>query len=250
MHLPRRKEAALWSGSPRNRSDADTYGWDLRQESGRVRFNSLAVDHTSQSNELKSFQSTPNTKERSSSSIHLVQNFGTDNIKGDGEHQQTAQSLTDDGGEGAEEGEEGGHDQVEDLVSRHLVREVGVQHSEADGRGQVDVGLQEGDDLGTGVRGSHDEDIFRVAQNRVVEKDEEQHGTEGQQLLERLRCGLLEVRLLVLRLLRGQVAGASGGLQAHRELTLHLHGQERRRQRAMRSKCARLQHRRSQGCRG
>ena len=94
--------------------------------------------------------------------------------------------LTNDSCESAEKGEESTHDEVKDLVCRHLVGQVGVEDGESDGGRQVDVRLQEGDDLSTGVWGSDDQDILGVSEDGVVEEDEEQHGAKRENLLQSL----------------------------------------------------------------
>ena len=63
-------------------------------------------------------------------------------------------------GKGGEEGDEGHDAGVEEVFGREDVGQLGVEDSEADGHGEVDPGLEEGDDLGAGARGGDDEDVL------------------------------------------------------------------------------------------
>ena len=83
----------------------------------------------------------------------------------------------------AEEDEEGDGAGVEHILLLELVAELGVDGGKPDGRGKVHVGLDEGDDLGTGFRGSDHQHILGIAKDGVVEKDAEKHESQGQKLL-------------------------------------------------------------------
>ena len=83
----------------------------------------------------------------------------------------------------AEEDEEGDGAGVEHILLLELVAELGVDGGKTDGSGKVHVGLDEGDNLGTGFRGSDHQHILGIAKDGVVEKDAEKHESQGQKLL-------------------------------------------------------------------
>ena len=73
-----------------------------------------------------------------------------------------------DQGEGRKEGKEGEHDGAEDVLLGHLVCHLGVDDGEGDGARKVDVGLEEGDHLGTTV-GDHN-DVLGITEDGVVKR--------------------------------------------------------------------------------
>lgn len=128
-------------------------------------------------------------------------------------------------GEGAEEGDEGEHASVEELLPGQDVGELGVEEHEADGHGEVHPRLQEGDDLGAAALGRDHQHVLGVAEDGVVEQDAEEHQTQGQHLLQgghlhsqhfrRRRCsGRRRTGCAVRRFRRGCGGGGEDGWAA------------------------------------
>jgi hypothetical protein len=60
----------------------------------------------------------------------------------------------------SKEDEEGDDDHIEEGLDGEDVGKLGVSDGEGNGHGQVDPGLEEGDDLSTRARGSDDQDVL------------------------------------------------------------------------------------------
>mmetsp|Transcript_5666 Transcript_5666/g.14450 ORF Transcript_5666/g.14450 Transcript_5666/m.14450 type:complete len:476 (+) Transcript_5666:346-1773(+) len=84
---------------------------------------------------------------------------------------------------GAEKNHERHEDRVEEPITVHQVGQASVDGGEADSCGQVDVRLEERDDLSARSGGSHDEHVFGVTQDGVVEEDAEHHESKRDHLL-------------------------------------------------------------------
>ena len=96
-------------------------------------------------------------------------------------------------GEGAKEGDEGEDDGVEERLPWENVGELGVEEHESDGHGQVDPGLEKGDDLGAAPLGGDHQHVLGVPQDGVVEEDAEEHEPQRHDLLECLHVDAEEL---------------------------------------------------------
>ena len=96
-------------------------------------------------------------------------------------------------GEGAEEGDEREDDGVEERLLGEDVGKLGVEEHEADRHGQVDPGLEKGDDLGAAPLGGDHQHVLGVPQDGVVEEDAEEHEPQRHNLLERLHVDAEEL---------------------------------------------------------
>jgi len=66
---------------------------------------------------------------------------------------------------------------VKDILLLHTVTQLGVESSESNSGGKVDVGLDEWDHFSSGLFRSYHEHVLRVTKDGVIKEDEEEHGT-------------------------------------------------------------------------
>lgn len=86
-------------------------------------------------------------------------------------------------GKGTKEKDKGDDATVEELLVVENIGELGVENGETNGHWEVDPCLQEGDNFSTRTWSSDDKDILGISEDGVVEKDAEEHETEGNDLL-------------------------------------------------------------------
>mmetsp|Transcript_1129 Transcript_1129/g.3191 ORF Transcript_1129/g.3191 Transcript_1129/m.3191 type:complete len:249 (-) Transcript_1129:65-811(-) len=110
----------------------------------------------------------------------------------------------------AKEDEEGDGAGVEHILLFELIAKLGVNGGESDGSRKIHVGLDKGDDLGTGFGGGNHQHILGIAKDGVVEKDAEEHEGQRQELLALICWGDHVFELLEEILLHFLWLGGSG----------------------------------------
>ena len=81
------------------------------------------------------------------------------------------------------EDQKGNDTRIEDLILIHPVGHARIQARKSNGRRQIDIRLDKGNDFGSWFGRRDHEDIFGISQDCVIEENTKEHETKRNELL-------------------------------------------------------------------